>query len=114
MKWNSYLVITSCCAIVLSALGCSKEQSWTKWDERPLPKIYSGLDSGESVPYTSELAYVCHITHSIVTVIDIQTNKIVGTIPSGRGSVWFTFGASQKRAYIQYGGLQENLWVKVE
>jgi YVTN family beta-propeller protein len=46
------------------------------------------------------LAFICHITHSTVTVIDLKTNKIVDTLQAGSGTDWFTLSKDRKTAYV--------------
>lgn len=46
------------------------------------------------------LAFICHITHNYVTVIDLETNKVVDTLLAGSGTVWFTLSKDEKTAYV--------------
>ena len=58
---------------------------------KSLTKYYTGLGS-------RNLAYVCHATHHVVSVIDLRTDSLAGIIPSGNGPGDIAF--SQDRGYI--------------
>jgi YVTN family beta-propeller protein len=46
------------------------------------------------------LAYVCQLTESFVTVFDTKTNKLLGKIPSGKGTGNICFSPDRKNGYI--------------
>ena len=72
-----------------------------------LVEIMGFTFSSSSAPYQKNinfdspgLAFVCHITHNYVTVIDLKTNKIVDTLQAGSGTDWFTLSQGGKTAYV--------------
>ena len=68
--------------------------------ELSMPVAYDTLSAHYAEAGRSGLAYVCHITQSFVSVIDPQTNKLIGVIPTGNGSNEIAFSPDGKRGYI--------------
>ena len=64
----------------------------------PISKTFSSQK--EINIYSPGLAFISHITHNFVTVIDLKTNKIVDTIYAEKGTDWFTLSENRKKAYI--------------
>ena len=63
-----------------------------------LPAVYRSLRSDYHAAGRADLAYVCHITQRIVSVIDTRTDSLIGIIPSGNGSCDIAF--SKDKGYI--------------
>lgn len=63
-----------------------------------LPEEYKNLTSHYSGIGGPGLAYVCHITQHVVSVINTRTDSLIGVIPSGNGSCDIAF--SSDRGFI--------------
>lgn len=67
----------------------------------PSPNRIASNPSQKNINIDSPgLAFICHITHSFITIIDLKTNKIVDTIHAGIGTSWFTLSKDRKTAYF--------------
>ena len=69
--------------------------------------IFPSPNQNDLIPFqkninldSTGLAFICHITHSTVTVIDLKTNKIIDTLKAGSGTNWFTLSKDRKTAYV--------------
>ena len=64
------------------------------------PDAYNNLDSHYKNIGKKGFAYVSHITHDFVSVIDIKTNKVVGKLNAGYGTVYINFINNEYTGYI--------------
>jgi len=69
-------------------------------NEFPLPQSYENLSEKYVGIGKNGLAYVPHISHDIVSVIDLNANKVIGIIPASKGADYIAFSPNGERGYI--------------
>ncbi len=66
--------------------------------EYTVPEVYYKLE--KNFDNKPGLAYVAHITHNFISVIDLDSKEVIGKIPAGDGTSDIAFSPDQQKGYI--------------
>jgi YVTN family beta-propeller protein len=102
IKWTDYNGYEKPTKSTLIYTFKKENDEWKILDQKDisLPMTYDSLKNTGASLKRPGLVYVSHITHNIVSVIDPFSQKLIGTIKSGIGSVRIDFSSEDNRGYI--------------